>query len=158
MYPDYPAEPHAYYGPKAARYLRNLALLRDVKNISKALIKAIDEGLKMSEDASKAYRLPWPPKDANNCEEAYAVFRFNENQSAREAALALVRKQTRETGMPALNNPYLGGAVYMRSEFAYAAAVLLRANQGADRARALALANEVLKDLGDEGRLYSTVD
>jgi hypothetical protein len=153
MYPESSNEPHSYYGPKAARYLQNLALLKAL-GPSKALSQAIDEALAMADDATRAYRLPWPPDNAQSCEEAYAVVKFNRDPKARARALALVEQRLAAPQMPP--TPYLSGAVLERSERAYAAAALLAT--GGDIRRALALANAVVKDLGDNGRLYSTVD
>lgn len=46
----------------------------------------------------------------------------------------------------------------MRTALSYAAAVLLRAGGAAELPRAIALANQVIAQLGEDGRLYSTVD
>jgi hypothetical protein len=46
----------------------------------------------------------------------------------------------------------------MRTGLSYAAAVLLRAGGAAELPRAIALANQVVAQLGENGRLYSTVD
>ncbi|MBI4858863.1 MAG: hypothetical protein HY815_01110 [Candidatus Riflebacteria bacterium] len=172
MYPECVDEPHPYYGPKAARYLRNLALLRSGRGSAgaggrtgpgAALERAIDEGLAMAEDASGAYRLQWPPTDTATCEEAYAVVRFGADGASRERGLARARGHAAlvAAGRPldqTASSPYLSGAVAMRAESSFAAAALLRCGGAADRRAALALANSVVKDLGDEGRLYSTVD
>jgi hypothetical protein len=156
MYPESADEPNGYYGPKAARYLRNLALLREAGGPpSPALAEVIDSGMAMADDAGRAYGLPWPPRTDATCEEAYAVVRFGDAAGPRERALAFIRDYaTRATG-PGLPPD---GAVGQRSESAYAAAALFRAGDNPDRARALLLANAVVKDLGPEGRLYSTLD
>ncbi|MEO7329997.1 MAG: hypothetical protein ABI193_15590, partial [Minicystis sp.] len=55
MYPDSAANPDPYWGPMAARYLWNLALLRDLKGDAapgRALTRALDEGLAMAADAT----------------------------------------------------------------------------------------------------------
>lgn len=163
MYPDYANEPHSYYGPKAARYLWNLSLLHDVQNQkpSPELEKAIDTGLKMAKDATAAYKLDWPPANPQNCEEAYGAVRFSNKSSAKDQALKIARKyaeNSRDNLLPAPANAYFGGAVAMRAEAAFAAATLFRAGNSGDPAAALNLANKVVKDLGQEGRLYSTVD
>lgn len=155
MYPDYANEPHSYYGPKAARYLWNLSLLKDVGRPSPSLAQAIENGLMMAKDATAAYKLDWPPKNPNNCEEAYGAVRFGNN--AQDQALRIARKYA-DNQQPASNDPYLMGAVGMRAEAAYAAATLFRVGTTADYVAALALANKVVKDLGENGRLYSTVD
>ncbi len=154
MYPDYANEPHSYYGPKAARYLWNLSLLKDIRP-SFNLAKAIEDGLIMAKDTTAAYKLDWPPKNPSNCEEAYGAVRFG--NTAQEQALKIARKYA-DSQQPSSNDPYLMGAVGMRSEAAYAAATLFRVGTTADYVAALALANKVVKDLGENGRLYSTVD
>jgi hypothetical protein len=165
MYPESPNEPNAYYTPKVARYLKNLALLQEVNGSgrpSPALTRGIEEGLAMAADAMKAFKLPWPPRTAGTCEEAYAVVRFGDDPQARAKAVDLVRRTAaagKGKGLPAAPpNPYLSGIVALRAEAAYAAAALFRAGGAGDRALALALADGVVKDLGDKGRLYSTVD
>jgi hypothetical protein len=162
MYPESRDTPHEYYGPKAARYLRNLAFLRDGGQLSPALASAVDEGLDMAADASAAYGLAWPPSSASTCEEGYNVVRFNPDATARERGVDVARRYAASangsTLPPAPPNPWLGGAVAMRAEAAYASAALFRAGGAGDRSRALGLANRVVRDLGAEGRLYSTVD
>ncbi len=155
MYPDSAATPDAYWGPKAARYLWNLALLRDLKGEAapgRALGRALDEGLAMAADATSAYSLEWPPRRLSTCEDAYNAVRFGTGGAH---ALSLVDERTRGFGDPARS---AGGAVVQRAEAAYGAAALLRAGGVTARQRALALANAVIAQIGPEGRLYSTVD
>lgn len=155
MYPESSAEPTPYWGPKAARHLWNLAMVRDLAP-PRALAEALGEGLTMAEDTTRAYGLAWPPKEMASCEDAYQAMRFGK---ANGAALDAVRSRIGAAEMPAAPpNPYFGGVVAMRTEAAYAAAALLRGGAAADRLRALSLANAVLKALGPDGRLYSTVD
>jgi hypothetical protein len=153
IYPESSNDPDRYWGAKAARHLWNLALLADLRGDAtpgRALAVSIDEGLAMARDATKAYGLAWPPRDVATCEDAYAALRFGAGETdARVAARAVdfVRSRRDATGG--------GGAVAVRSERAYAAAVLLRAGSIAP---ALAHANAVVREIGPEGRLYSTVD
>jgi hypothetical protein len=133
----------------AARYLWNLAVLRDVSAPSRALGAAIDEGLEMAADACRAYGVAWPPVSAETREQGYSTVRFGADAAARERAVAAARAHAPAPG---------AGAVATRAESAYAAATLLRGGPPADRARAVALANDVVGALGDSGRLYSTVD
>ncbi|MBI4851082.1 MAG: hypothetical protein HY819_04555 [Acidobacteria bacterium] len=158
MYPESSNQPNDYYGPKAARYLWNLSLLREIGRPSPALAKAIEEGLEMAKDASAAYKLDWPPKNPNTCEEAYAAVRFSSN--AKEQALKIVRKyaDNSKTQLAPVNDHYYGGSVGRRAEASFAAATLFRAGMGSDHINALALTNKVVKDLGENGRLYSTLD
>ncbi|APR87648.1 type II protein secretion system protein [Minicystis rosea] len=154
MYPESTPEPSPYWSPLAARHLQNLALLRDL-GPSRALAAAIDEALAMAEDAMRAHGLEWPPRRITSCGDAYAAIRFGKDHGA---ALAFVRANAGADLPAAPQNPWHGGAVAMRAEGAYAAAALIRGGNAADRSRALALANTVLKALGPTGRLYSTVD
>lgn len=158
MYPESANSPHDYYGPKAARYLWNLGLLKENRP-SPALAKAIEEGLEMAKDATAAYKLDWPPKNPSTCEEAYAATRFS--HSAKEQALSVARRYadaSKTQLAPVANDYYYGGAVGRRAEAAFAAATLFRAGRGSDHINALALTNKVVKDLGENGRLYSTLD
>jgi hypothetical protein len=156
MYPESPPSPDTYWGPKAAQYLWNLGLLRDLAP-SRALDDALREGLAMAEDATAAYDLAWPPTTPTTCAEAYAALRFGK---ADGAALSVVQRLVPADGsLPQVPpSPYGGGAVAMRSEGAYGAAVLLRAGGASERQRALALANAVIASIGPGGGLYSTVD
>ncbi|MBX7222518.1 MAG: hypothetical protein K1Y36_21390 [Blastocatellia bacterium] len=163
MYPDYANEPHSYYGPKAARYLWNLDLLKtgSGNGLTKNLAKAISQGLEMAADTTKAYKLDWPVVEAKTCEDAYQVARFNPDKWAREQALVFTRKMAADFPQGKLarqNNDYYYGAVLVRGETAYAAATLLRLGGTADRKLALALANSVVSEFNEGGRLYSTLD
>jgi hypothetical protein len=152
MYPEISPEPNAYGGPVAARHLHNLVLLRDLSP-GRALAGAVDEGLDMAADATHAYGLAWPPRVLASAADAYAALRFGE---ANGEAVAFVKLRTAGDAPPP--SPYAPGNVGLRAEAAYAAAVLLRAGGTASLPRALALANLVVKALGSNGRLYSTVD
>ncbi|MFO0760557.1 MAG: hypothetical protein U0359_29015 [Byssovorax sp.] len=154
MYPESAAKRDDYWGPKAARYLWNLALLKDLRGEAapgRALAGAIDEGLAMAADATSAYGLEWPPRRLSTCEDAYGVIRFGKGGAH---AVALVEERTAELS----GRRGALGAVLERAELAYGAAALLRAGGGASLAHALALANAVITQIGPEGRLYSTVD
>lgn len=160
MYPDFRDEPNAYYGAKAARYLWNLALLEDFASgaLSPALARGIDDGLTMASDATAAYDIEWPPKKPASCEDAYAAIRFGKGtppssliELARKTGERLVAREASYDGAPV-------GAVATRAEAAYAAAILLRAGGASERQLALSCANVVVSALGDEGRLYSTID
>jgi hypothetical protein len=164
MYPESASRPETYWGPMAARHLWNLALLRDLGGPAApgpALSRAVDEGLEMAGDASRAYQIDWPPKKPASAQDAYAAIRFN-GKSNPSAGLDFIRQRTASLAGDALPSappsPHFGGAVANRAEAAYCAAGLLRAGGAAERPRALALANGVVKHIGDNGRLYSTVD
>ncbi|MFS8071827.1 MAG: hypothetical protein ACMG6S_36110, partial [Byssovorax sp.] len=155
MYPESSSQPDTCWGPLAARHLRSLGLLRDLRGPAApghALARAIDEALAMADDASRAYGLAWPPTTPRTCEEAYATI-CSGPESARASAITLVKHLAGQE-----SSPRGGGAVRMRAESAYAAAALLRVGGPPSRALALSLANAVIGCLGENGRLYSTVD
>ena len=151
MYPESSPHPDTYWGPKAARYLYNLALLADLRP-SRALGAAIDEGLSMARDAAAAYRIEWPPRRPASCEDSYAALRFGGGVG--DALAAVRRLAASAKGMLAAGS----GAVTMRAETAYAAAVLLSGGTAQERTLAVTLTNLVTAQIGPEGRLYSTVD
>lgn len=150
-YPEYGKDPDRYYGPKAARYLHNLGLLSDLRP-SRSLSAAIAEGLEMARDTTAAYRLDWPPRRPVTCEDAYSALRFG---GAAADGLAVARKRAAAPGTGPASG---GGAVGMRVETAYAAAVLFGGGGASELSSALALANLVISQLGEHGRLYSTLD
>jgi hypothetical protein len=155
MYPESSSQPDTYWGPLAARHLQSLAILRDLRGPAApghALSKAISEALAMADDASRAYGFTWPPTTPRTCEEAYATICFGP-ESARPSALTLIKHLAGQAA-----SSRAGGAVHMRAESAYAAAALFRAGGPSARALALSLANAVIGSLGENGRLYSTVD
>jgi hypothetical protein len=154
MYPENLDEPDTYWGPKAAEHLQHLALLKDLGGVAAlgpALSRAVEEGLAMARDAMRAYQRTWPPMRMESSADAYQALRFG--GGGREAeALAVARHCAEKVGDEGK------GAVAMRAEVAYAAAVLLRAGGTAELPWAMALANWVIAQLGENGRLYSTVD
>jgi hypothetical protein len=155
MYPESSPEPNEYWGKLASRHLWSVGLLRDLRGPAapgRALAKAIDEALRMADDTTRAQGISWPPSPPRNCEEAYATISHGP-ESARASALTLV-KHLAGGGLAQAG----GGAVGLRAESAYAAAALLRAGGASSRALALSLANAVVGSLGENGRLYSTVD
>jgi hypothetical protein len=155
MYPESSPEPNDYWGKLAVLYLWRLSLLLNLRGPgapSRALAKALDEALTMAKDASRAYGISWPPSPPRNCDEAYATISYGP-ESAQASAIALV-KQLVGSGAAGAR----GGAVGLRAESAYAAAALLRAGGPSSRGLALSLANAVIGALGENGRLYSTVD
>jgi len=155
MYPHSGPQPNQYWGTKAARYMQNIALAEP----SLALRGPFALAAEMANDSCNAYRIAWPPTKASTCEDAFAVVRFGSDSGAAQRALSVVEQRlaaARSNGLPAPPDGR-SGAVLARAEGAYAAATLFRS--GASHfARGLAVANEVVKALGDGGRLYSTVD
>lgn len=155
-YPGNPDTPDTYYGSRAARYLWNLSLLKtDANGLSAGLKEAIEEGLDMADDTTRAYALSWPPAAVACCEDAYSTARFSQNGRA-ASAVAFVQAATRDGKPPKCVDPYLGESVFTRKEAAYAAATLFRS--GENTKTALALANTVISQFNAQGRLYSTCD
>lgn len=156
IYPEWRDEPNTYYGPMAARYLWNLSLLEDVAGgkLSPALARGVDDGLTMAGDTTAAYDIEWPPRKPKSAEDVYAALRFG--KGAPGSSLLGFAKTTAE-GVTSNGSP-AGGAVAKRAEAAYASASLLRGGGSSDRKLALACANVVVEAIGDEGRLYSTID
>ena len=158
-YPERFDEPDQYYGRKAAAYLWNLQHLMDADGgkMSKDLKEAIELGLEMAADTTKAYQVAWPPNEFESCEDAYNAINFGKGDAVSKA-LKYVESALKQGKMPARNNPWFGFNVFRRAESAYAAAVLLNSRNSAHLKTALALANEVIGQLNEEGRLYSTYD
>jgi hypothetical protein len=154
MYPESGNEVNTYYGPKTARYLWNLDLLRGA-GPSRALVTAIDEALEMARDTTRAYRLAWPPAPSDRPEDAYGSVRFGEPNQRTQAA---ERMHGWAAQAVATLDQKPRNAVAFRADAAYAAAALLCGGGDAAVPVALRLANRVIADLGAEGRLYSTVD
>jgi hypothetical protein len=160
MYPDGPNQPDTYYGPKAARYLHYLDLLRNTNGggPTRSLLDGIDKTMEMARNTAAAYRLDWPPTDPSNCEEAYATVRFGADPTAHNRALDVARRHAQQSGASSAASEFAGGAVGLRAESAYGAATLSLGGSPSDLPTVLALANEVVQHLGENGRLYSTVD
>lgn len=158
-YPHGSPTPDQWVGPRAARYLWNLGLLETGghnRAMSKELKEAIASGMEMARDTTRAYGLAWPPKSLKSCEDSYNALCFDPNVDT-DAALKLARSQEKnETAAPP--DPFLGRSVGTRLEQAYAAAALLRKGSGNDIKIALKLANIVISQFNEYGRLYSTVD
>lgn len=158
-YPERFNEPDQHYGKKAAVYLWSLQHLMDADNgsMSKDLRTAIELGLEMAEDTTRAYGISWPPNQFESCEDAYNAINFGKPDAAVKA-LAFVENTLKDGKIPDQNNPWFGFNVFKRAESAYAAAVLLNSRNSAHLKHALALANEVIGQFNEQGRLYSTYD
>lgn len=180
VYPDAPNNADSYLGVKAATYLWNLSLLEDSlksgfaggnnsgrnakSEVSTDLRDAIREGLEMVADVTKAYKMQWPPQSFTGCSEAYAALKFSNNGIA-EKALSFVQKTVKEfptekkpIQRPSNVPPYMGQGVFSRMEKAYAAASLLKAGGASNLGKAVELADEVVSQFNEQGRLYSTCD
>jgi hypothetical protein len=155
MYPESRPVPDEYWGSKAARYLHFLEL---IETDELAFGDVLARGLDMARNAADAYRLEIPASRPNNLEDAYLAIRFGDTDSASEPALRIARKQIDPPeNLPVPPGGY-DGAVNHRMEAAWAAAILLRVGGPGELPAALRLANEVVSQIGPEGRLYSTAD
>lgn len=182
-YPEMPNTPDMYVGPRASKYLWNVAFLKNSNQpMSKALSDNIEKALMMARDTAKAYKYDWPPKNISSCEDAYAVMRFtgigtdgtvgsngNEEGDSEEKAKAVqkavdyVRSKVTAKGVKEFIashgwHPVFGRQVLARTEAAYAAACLLRGGSGKDKSLAIELSNLVIGALNEQKMLYSTVD
>ncbi|MGE0490119.1 MAG: hypothetical protein AB7S38_13005 [Vulcanimicrobiota bacterium] len=128
----------SFWGPKAALYLRQLSLL-DAPELG----PLVEQAVAMADDVLRASNLAWPPP-SKDPQTTYLQARFG--QSTLEALGA------------ARHGFQADGAVAKRLAAAYRAAILLRLGGPSDRAAAMVLAGEVLSQLGEDGRLYSTCD
>ncbi len=160
-YPERDNTPDKHYGPQAAQHLTNLALLEEQSShMSRDLRKYVELGLKMADDALKAYNIEFPASKFASMKDAYNACRFS-NNGIIEKALSYARSKTASTETflnEVPKNPYWGYRVNSRMEAAYAAALLIRQRNAADLNTALALANYVIGSFNAEGRLYSTLD
>ncbi|MCA9792414.1 MAG: hypothetical protein KC910_11485 [Candidatus Eremiobacteraeota bacterium] len=132
--------PDTRWGPQAALYLRQLAMLE-----APELAGLVAEAVAMADDALAAYGTCWPPPGTDP-QSAYLQARFGPSTLE---ALSAARNGFAHTWP---------GAVGKRLETAYRAAILLRLGSASDRTSAMKMAAEVLAQLDEQGRLYSTCD
>ncbi|TNE47371.1 MAG: hypothetical protein EP343_19545 [Deltaproteobacteria bacterium] len=164
MYPNSPPEPNAYWGPLASNYLRYVALLQEIEpdGCSPALMEAVEACLVMAKDTAKGYKQTWPPEKARTPEQAYAMFRFGQDEATQQRALQWADQQARKLldtkPMSTSLMPWMSGAVGFRTQDAYLAATLFAGGQDEHRDSALRLTNRVVDALDENGRLYSTTD
>ncbi len=157
-YPEVADQPNPHYGPMAARYLWNLELLRTTSggDFSPALARAVEQGIEMAQDTTRAYNLTWPPKQINSAADAYHAVRYGEDGDHKKA-IEFAKKQTAKQNEQ-VYDPYFGRNVHARMENAYAAAALLHAGGPESLKTAINLANAVVGQFNEQGRLYSTAD
>ncbi len=151
MYPDSGDVVNEYWGAKATRYLFETETARGLQAESRELRAGIEDALAMARDTAAAYGIPWPPARPDDPMDAYAIVRSDSATAAGRAALERARAL-------ATSPPAGQGVVAQRAEAAFGAAALLRGGQRTDLPVALELANRVVTELGEGGRLYSTVD
>ena len=149
----YPKSPHVndHYSGLAARYLWGLEGLAETAGLSDGLREAVVKGVAMADDAGAFHGLDKAPSTPATLYDAYAALSRGGDSAA---ALAVIDRLVDFSARDAsLRNG--GHAVVRRAGLAYAAAGLLAAG---DIGRGLKAANAVVKQLGENGALYSTVD
>ena len=163
-------EPDTHYAPLAVKHLLNLPTSKVAQQsglTQPALLSMLDDLRTMADDAAHYYNSPYPPKQVNDCHDAYQIVSAETTSQAQKTeALAFVRSRlTQRDGQTFVQvtpqNPlfsWYGSDVAARAETAYAAASLLLAKEPSDVALALAATNYVTGQTNDTGRLYSTVD
>ncbi|HCI80678.1 MAG TPA: hypothetical protein DHW02_13415 [Ktedonobacter sp.] len=163
-------EPDTHYAPLAVKHLINLPTSQAAQHAGvtqPSVLAMLDDLRAMANDAATYYNISYPPKQVNDCHDAYQVViadTTSREQKAEAVAYVRTRFSQRDgktfvqmTTQDALF-PWLGYDVASRAETAYAAASLLLAKDSADVALALAATNYVTGQTNASGRLYSTVD
>lgn len=164
---------NTYWGKLAVPYLWQLAALADVPGISTALRDAAMDGVAIADDVGPAYGVERMPGTIADAAGAYRVALHDAARLSEAADWVKTRLTQAADGTWLLGKAHgaaaslglsdgslpgpglLPGRVLGRAEQSYAAAVLLMA--GALKP-GISLANTVLRQLGSQGRLYSTVD
>lgn len=141
----YPQDRHACptWGPHAARYLCQLEALKG-QEMSSTFATLIQEAVELGYRAAAAHGVNWPPTERRNAFECYWELKFGADD-------AELLHQLSEAPLYSA-----GGMVTQRSRESYLVAGLLR--ERLDLVRTLERANQVLKDVGPGGTLYSTHD
>lgn len=141
-YPNY-REPNVHWGEKAAITLCQLGLLRTT-TMPESFGALLDEGASMGLDVLRAGGKAWPPTDRESAQSCYLEYSYAEQDPA------IVKMAM--TGF----KPLSWGRVGERTSRCYQAAILLRAGQA--EGLAAELVNNVLRDIREDGALYSTMD
>jgi hypothetical protein len=150
MYPG--REVSEYYSPKVVRYLWTLAPIAGAPGASNALKGAVADALAMADDVSRPFKIAKTPDRIGSPEDAWQI----------AARVPSRRKQVTDWIASAVDSSGKepkaradGGAVESRATLAFAGAALVACGE---LAGALKMANVVLRDMNEQGRLYSTVD
>jgi hypothetical protein len=150
MYPNN-SNVNDYYSKQAVRYLWKLNQLDKIPDISKNLRQAVRDGISLADQAARAHKMLRFPKQIQSIEDAYtlaaagkssdAVGQFIENLIDFSGPVASLKKRQH--------------AVADRHTLAYAAASLISMG---DLRNGINLANQVTRQLNEQGMLYSTQD
>lgn len=150
MYPesDYFSE---HYSTLAVRYLWTLRKLAELPGLAAPLARAAREGLELADEAAKAHGMKPVPKAVTSMEDAYALAAHGgEAAAVRTFVTAGVEVEGKEARLRSTSH-----RVAERAQLAYAAGALVAIGE---LALGLRLANVVLRQLDEQGMLYSTVD
>jgi hypothetical protein len=149
MYPD---DRHAddYWGPAAVRYLWSLDQLEAVPELSPSLRRAATEGLALADTAAEAYGIKRVPETIRSNADAYAAATAGNATTAEKHFAEILDFAGEDVTLRGHTDP-----VETRATLAYAGASFLAMGQVEKGVR---LANQVTRELNDQGRLYSTAD
>jgi len=149
----YPSSAHVndYYSRLAVLYLWKLMEFNKIPSISNRLRMAVEQGLSLANKVATAHRMTRIPKQIQTIEDAYV---FVSAKKDRRAVLQFIEKYIDFSRKEAtLKNAQQ--AVANRKFLAYAAACLIAFG---DLRRGIRIANQVTRQINEDGRLYSTVD
>ncbi|KHD06326.1 hypothetical protein PN36_10295 [Candidatus Thiomargarita nelsonii] len=151
MYPN-DIEINEYYSELTVRYLWKLEELDAIPDLSNNLRQAMREGVSMADNVAQAHDMQRVPSEVQNIEDIYTLAVLWEDNHAvgRELIENLIDFSGSE---PCLKVPQ--HAVVDRQSLAYAAASLIVMG---DFKNGIKLANQVTRQLNEQGRLYSTED
>ncbi len=151
MYPEEPSVSE-HYTPKVVQHLWSLDGLAELNGLSEQLVDAVREGIAMADDVAGACRMARVPERVQTMDDAWALA-VRAPRRRREALELVARTVCLDESGPRLRAP--ARRVDERATLAYAAAVLFASGK---TQTAIRLANEVLRQLNEQGRLYSTLD
>jgi len=148
VYPE-SEEMSEFLSRSTVRYLWHLKELDEVSDISRPLRKAVRQGLSLAEQAAQAHQMQLLPEKIHSIEEAYTIASVGKNTTEVKQFIENMidfktarLKKSQDT-------------VADRTKLAYAAASLIAMG---DLEPGIKLANQVTRQLNEQGRLYSTMD
>ena len=149
MYPD-DEDANGHYGRAAVRYLWSLDQLDSVPDLSASLRRAATDGLALADIAGDAYGIKRVPETISSRADAYAAATSGNAPAAERYFDELLDFSGEEVTLRRRTDP-----VETRATLAYAGASFLTMGQ---MEKGIRLANEVTRQLNDQGCLYSTLD
>jgi hypothetical protein len=140
-----------YYSKLAVRYLWYLNQFDEIEDISLQLRQAVSQGLSLADIAAKAHKMQRVPTRINGIEDAYTIAAMGkETKAIRQFIAKRIDFSGSEIGLTKPTD-----RVTERATLAYTAASLIAIG---DLELGIKLANQVTRQLNEQGRLYSTVD